>query len=106
MTRASIFAEGEIQGVGFRQTVADTARELGLLGLVRNLSDGRVQIFLEGQKETILEFARTIKTREGSIKGLYPKVERLSVAFEGENEFRDAWKSYTGFEIDVKHHWA
>lgn len=98
---ASVFAEGHVQGVGFRWTVADTARELKLAGLVRNLRDGRVQIFLEGPRETVTEFINIIKTREGSLKGLQPRVDRLSVAFEEDEEFKDAWRPYNGFEIDV-----
>ena len=100
MVRASVFAEGHVQGVGFRWTVADTARELGLAGLVRNLRDGRVQIFLEGSRETVTKFISIIKTRKGSLKGLQPRVDRLSIAFEEDNEFRDAWRPYSGFEID------
>ena len=100
MVRASLFAEGHVQGVGFRWTVADTARELNLAGLVRNLRDGRVQIFLEEPRETITKFISIIKMREGSLKGLQPRVDRLSIAFEGDDDFKDAWRPYNGFEID------
>ena len=100
MVRASLFAEGHVQGVGFRWTVADTARELKLAGLVRNLRDGRVQIFLEGPREAITKFISIIKTREGSLKGLQPRVDKVSIAFEEDEEFRDVWRPYNGFEID------
>ncbi|MFX1483513.1 MAG: acylphosphatase [Promethearchaeota archaeon] len=101
LVKANMFAEGRVQGVGFRWTVADTARDLGLSGLVRNLSDGRVQIFLEGQKEDITDFIRIIKSREGALRGLHPRVDRLVVTFEGDAEFGDAWRPYSGFEIDT-----
>jgi acylphosphatase len=50
-----------VQGVFFRSRVADLAISLGVAGWVRNLSDGRVEVLLEGEKgsvEKILEFCR------------------------------------------------
>ncbi len=48
-TRAvRVFVSGRVQGVGFRYTAADRARDLGLAGWVRNLFDGRVEVFAQG----------------------------------------------------------
>lgn len=45
---------GRVQGVGFRLFAVRQARELGLDGFVRNLSDGRtVEVVAEGQKTAL-----------------------------------------------------
>jgi acylphosphatase len=100
MVRANIFAEGRVQGVGFRATAAQVARKLGLQGLVRNLRDGRVQIFLDGPREKISEFIGSVRIHEGALRGLHPKVKRMAIAFENEDDFVDAWWPYSDFEID------
>jgi acylphosphatase len=51
--RAHILVSGRVQGVGYRAFAARVATEYGLVGGVRNLDDGRVELDVEGQKTVI-----------------------------------------------------
>ena len=53
MIRKKIYFSGRVQGVGFRYTASWLARELGLTGWVRNLSDGRVEMEVQGDDWSI-----------------------------------------------------
>ena len=48
-----VFVSGRVQGVGFRWSTCDRARELALDGWVRNLADGRVETWVEGDAESV-----------------------------------------------------
>ncbi len=44
-----VLVAGIVQGVGYRAFVDRNARDLGLAGWVRNLDDGRVEVYAEGE---------------------------------------------------------
>ncbi len=46
----TVIFKGKVQGVGFRATVRYFAKELGLLGVAENLSDGSVKVVVQGKK--------------------------------------------------------
>ena len=44
---------GLVQQVGFRQSCRQVARSLALVGWVRNLSDGQVEVLLQGDAAAV-----------------------------------------------------
>jgi len=44
---------GRVQGVGFRWFVVQEAEAAGVTGWVRNLPDGRVEVWIEGKTEAV-----------------------------------------------------
>ena len=48
-----LYLTGSVQGIFFRQFVKDNADKNNIRGYVRNLEDGRVEVFLEGDKEKV-----------------------------------------------------
>lgn len=52
--RATLLISGKVQGVSYRASAVEAARNLGLAGYARNLSDGRVEIVAEGAPEALV----------------------------------------------------
>lgn len=53
MKTISISVTGLVQGVFYRANTERVARELGLLGWVKNEDDGSVSIVVQGEKEKL-----------------------------------------------------
>lgn len=52
-TAVHAFVSGLVQGVYFRQSCRQAARRLHLLGWVRNLPDGRVEVWAQGPPSAV-----------------------------------------------------
>ena len=59
--RQEIHFRGRVQGVGFRWTVQRIAKHFEIVGYVRNLPDGRVQLVAEGEADEMDRFVRAIE---------------------------------------------
>ncbi len=61
MKQLHAYFNGRVQGVGFRYTTADLADELGIVGWIRNLPDGRVELLAEGKEEKLNDLLKQLK---------------------------------------------
>ncbi len=53
MIRSEVVFKGRVQGVGFRCTARDMARESGITGWVRNCPDGSVRLLAVGEESAV-----------------------------------------------------
>jgi len=56
-----LIVNGVVQGVGFRWFVERTAKKYGLSGWVKNLYDGSVETYAEGDDSLLREFINDVK---------------------------------------------
>ena len=80
--RSRIVYYGRVQGVGFRWNVADTIKHFTLTGTVQNLTDGTVEVVLEGHLKEIKDAKLAI---EGRMKGYW--ISNKTEYKEGEAHF-------------------
>jgi len=59
--RMQIFYSGQVQGVGFRYTARQVASGFEVIGLVRNLLNGRIELVAEGEREELEAFREAIR---------------------------------------------
>lgn len=76
--RRRIYFSGRVQGVGFRYTTERLAKGFEIAGTVRNLSDGRVELLVEGEWPVISQFLTSIVTQlEPYIHDVSSEIEPL-----------------------------
>ncbi|MGP4107128.1 acylphosphatase [Virgibacillus sp. L01] len=56
-----VTVSGRVQGVGFRYTTQQKAREYKLTGWVQNQSDGTVELEAEGNETSVQTFLKELK---------------------------------------------
>ena len=60
--RVHVFYTGRVQGVGFRMTAEETAHGFGVVGWVKNLRGGKVELVAEAEEDTLQRFLETIRS--------------------------------------------
>lgn len=90
MIGRQVFYEGRVQGVGFRFTVKQLARGYDVIGWVRNLDDGRVELQCSGEVEEVEAFLEAIV--ESQLKAHIRGVEARAIP---------ALTGVRGFEISA-----
>jgi acylphosphatase len=86
MVRKHILFSGRVQGVGFRYQAAWRARGLKLTGWVRNRSDGRVEMEVQGEENEISDLLACLQT-DSFIRIDHMDMEEYPLK-EGETKFQ------------------
>ncbi len=79
---------GRVQGVGFRFFTRDAASREGITGWVRNLPDGRVEAWVEGESDAVTRVERAVRSGPASAR-----VDEVVV------DEQDATGTYRTFQI-------
>lgn len=74
-----LYVSGIIQGIFYRAFIKENAEKLNLKGFVRNLEDGRVEIFIEGNPNDVRKMIEVAKKgpRHSEIKNVEEKKEKF-----------------------------
>jgi acylphosphatase len=83
------FIRGLVQGVGFRFFTQRVAARHQVLGYVKNLEDGRVEVHIEGDEKAVQEFINDLSTGP-----TFSRVEEI------EEIVLDPIGSFTAFRIE------
>lgn len=76
-----LYISGVVQGIFFRNFVKENAERYNVKGFVRNLEDGRIEIFLEGNVDDVHKMIEVCKTG--------PKHSKIEKVEEKEERFQD-----------------
>lgn len=68
--------KGRVQGVGFRYFTRQNAKDLGIKGWVKNMSDGTVEAVVSGSREQVEKMINRL--HEGPVSARVSEVIELS----------------------------
>lgn len=80
--RVHVIISGRVQGVWFRVETQKAARQYGVYGWVRNMTDGRVEAVFEGTREQVEAMLKWCQ--KGAPLSRVDQVEKTDEAFTGE----------------------
>jgi acylphosphatase len=94
-TARRFIVEGMVQGVGYRYFVERAARQMGVAGYVKNLRDGRVEVYAIAPAAQLDELKR--KLEQG------PRAAHVSRVAEEEATALERYRG--GFTIEFEGGW-
>lgn len=56
MRTVQLIIKGKVQGVFYRASAKDVAREIGVTGWIKNMPDGSVEVLVSGSEERVAKF--------------------------------------------------
>mgnify|MGYP002147729281 CR=1 FL=1 len=89
MVARQFIISGQVQGVGYRFFAMRAAARHQVLGTVRNLPDGRVEVIAEGEREAMDQFKNDLAT--GPIMAEIADIEEIDLTVT---------RRYRDFRID------
>jgi acylphosphatase len=88
LTAVKAIVHGRVQGVYFRDFARRRATELGLTGYARNLPDGTVEVYAEGERERLYQLISYLESG--------PPAARVGKIVTDWSEYTG---NYTGFSV-------
>jgi acylphosphatase len=73
------FVRGRVQAVGYRQSCRQTARALGLVGWVRNVGDGGVEVFAQGAPESVDQLVEWLWSGPGPARVIGVETDTVAI---------------------------
>jgi hydrogenase maturation protein HypF len=87
---------GIVQGVGFRPFLFNFARDLDLKGIIRNVGNAGVKLWLRGELEAIKQFIYFIRKTKPRIS----HIDDIFHTFYDNEEFNKEWSNKSNIPID------
>ncbi|MFW5846568.1 MAG: acylphosphatase [Nanoarchaeota archaeon] len=81
-----LYISGAVQGVFFRAFIRENAEKLDVKGFTRNLEDGRVEVFLEGDSSKVNQMIDICK--QGPKHSIVKKVDLKPEKFQSIKGFK------------------
>lgn len=99
--RGRLVVEGNVQGVGYRVIVRQIARRNGIRGKVKNLDNGRVEIYCEGDNQSsVSKFIEAIEVKSKGADIFAINVETIKKFWDGEEGYKPLKEPMKHFKID------
>ncbi|SFL86308.1 acylphosphatase [Gracilibacillus orientalis] len=87
MRQVHVIVSGRVQGVGFRSFTQQVAMENDVVGWVKNLDDGSVEIEAQGKDDKVEKFFNQVKKGPS----FFAKVKNIEIT---EKEIENTFKNF------------